>query len=297
MKIHQASIPLPTISVVVPNFNGGRTLGRALESLFSQNYPSLEVIVCDGGSTDESTAVIDRFADRLTWHCSEPDRGQSHAINKGFARVTGEIVNWICSDDVLLPGALARIGEYFAGHPACDVLAGNARQVDPTGSSQPKVICSRPLLHVFPATNCIIQPSTFFRRKLLVRDPPIDESLHYVMDFELWNDFHSRQASFHFIEDVLTIYELSPFTKSGSGGSRIIDELERVYVRYSGERLPLTWWHRRLRYPVEKWVHRNRSPITMACVYWPWRIATSVALLPFYRLHRVANMDWLIYAY
>jgi glycosyltransferase involved in cell wall biosynthesis len=289
--------PLPTVSVVVPNFNGGATLGRTLDSLVGQNYPALEIIVCDGGSTDDSRALINGYADRIAWWCSEPDRGQSHAINKGFARATGEIVNWLCSDDVLLPEALTRIGRYFADHPDCDVLAGQARQVDPTGRLQPSLLRSRPGFTALPAANCIVQPSCFYRRRLLDRFPPLAEDLHYVMDFELWNYFHARGASFHFLDDVLAVYELSPQTKSGSGGSRIIAELERVYAEYSGDRWPLTWWHRRLRHPMEKWVYRHRSPLTMACVYWPWRVATSLALGPFYGFERAARMDWLTHAY
>jgi glycosyltransferase involved in cell wall biosynthesis len=291
------SFSTPSISVVVPNFNGGRTLGRTLESLFSQGYPRLEVIVCDGGSTDDSADIIARHADHLAWHCIEPDGGQSHAINKGFAHASGEIVNWLCSDDMLLPGALERIGRYFADHPQCDVLAGNAQQVDPTGMRPPHIIRSLPLLHAFPAANCIIQPSTFYRRKLLSRTPPVDESLHYVMDFELWNLLHSRHAGFDFVDDVFSIYEFSPHTKSGSGGSRIVDELERVYVAYASELVPLTWWHRRFRYPVERWVRRHDSPAATACVYWPWRLLTSIVLTPFYGFHRAARMDWRTHAY
>jgi glycosyltransferase involved in cell wall biosynthesis len=97
---------LPTISVVVPNFNGVRTLDRTLKSLFSQDYPGLEVIVCDGGSTDGSADVIARHADRLALYCSEPDRGQSHAINKGFAGIvallvkclSGLLINYTCCE-------------------------------------------------------------------------------------------------------------------------------------------------------------------------------------------------------
>jgi len=288
--------PLPAISVVVPNFNGGRTLGRTLESLFSQGYPRLEVIVCDGGSTDGSADIIARHAHRLAWHCIEPDRGQSHAINKGFGHATGEIVNWLCSDDTLLPGALERIGRYFAEHPECDVLAGNARQVDPTGLRVSQMLYSEPKLASLPAANCIVQPSCFFRRRLLTRTPPLREDLHYVMDFELWNHFHAGKAVFCFIDDTLSVYELTSNTKSGSGGSRVVDELERVYVQYAGDRLPLTWWHRRFRYPVEKWVRRHPSPFNVACVYWPWRALTSLVLAPAYGFGRAARMSWLPHA-
>lgn len=296
MLFDHAHVPLPTISVVVPTFNGGRTLDRALESLFSQNYPGLEVIVCDGGSADGSAKIIARHADRLAWHCSEPDRGQSHAINKGFARATGEIVNWLCSDDVLLPGALAAVGRYFAEHFDCDVLAGHARQVDPSGGQPDIVLRSEPKLASLPAANCIVQPACYYRRCVLDRQPPVDEDLHYVMDLELWNDLHARGARFHFIDEVLAVYEFSPGTKSGSGGEKIIAELECVYQRYSGDRFPLTWWHRRLRYPIERWVHRHPSPLAMACVYWPWRAATSLALAPAYGFARAARMSWLPYA-
>jgi len=88
------------------------------------------------------------------------------------------------------------------------------------------------------------------------------------------------------------VYELGPRTKSGSGGGRIVDELERVYVQYSGDRLPLTWWHRRFRHPVEKWVHRHDSSLAMAGVYWPWRAVTTAFLTPFYGFQRAARMDW-----
>jgi hypothetical protein len=177
------------------------------------------------------------------------------------------------------------------------VLAGNAQQVDPTGSRPTHLIRSLPLLDAFPAANCIIQPSTFYRRSLLTRTPPLDESLHYVMDFELWNLFRAQGAGFHFVDEVLSIYEFSPHTKSGSGGSKIVDELESVYRQYTNERIPLTWWYRKLRYPVDKWVLRRRSRLARNCVYWPIRIISSLALMPFYRMQRVLRLDWLPYAF
>ena len=108
---------LPTISIVVPNYNGAATLAATLESLVSQGYPSLEVMVMDGGSTDGSREIIRRFERHLAWWTSAPDSGQSAAINMGFRRATGEILNWLCSDDRLLPGGLVVVGRYFAEHP------------------------------------------------------------------------------------------------------------------------------------------------------------------------------------
>src|SRR5579863_10063148 len=104
---------LPSISIVVPNYNGGGTLARTLQSLVDQHYDGLEILVVDGGSTDNSIEVIKQYGSHITWWVSEKDRGQSHAINKGFARATGQIVNWLCSDDVLTPNALRVVGEQF----------------------------------------------------------------------------------------------------------------------------------------------------------------------------------------
>src|SRR5690349_7302447 len=108
---------MPLVSVVVPSFNQAEFLGEALESVLAQTYPRLEVLVVDGGSTDGSPDVIRAFEDRLAWWVSEPDRGQADALNKGFARASGELLTWLSSDDTLLPGAVERLAESFEGDP------------------------------------------------------------------------------------------------------------------------------------------------------------------------------------
>jgi glycosyltransferase involved in cell wall biosynthesis len=105
-----ATAELPRISLVTPSFNQAEFLEATLRSVLDQGYPNLEYIVVDGGSTDGSTAILERYADRLAWWVSEPDRGHGHALNKGFARATGEILGWINSDDLLLPGASSSAG-------------------------------------------------------------------------------------------------------------------------------------------------------------------------------------------
>lgn len=114
----------PRISIVIPSYNQGRFIADAIESVLGQNYGDLELIVMDGGSTDQTVEVLRRYDDRLTDWVSEPDGGQSDAINRGLARTTGDVLGWLCCDDILTDGALATVGRYFAEHADCQWLTG-----------------------------------------------------------------------------------------------------------------------------------------------------------------------------
>jgi glycosyltransferase involved in cell wall biosynthesis len=193
---------LPRISIVVPSFNQAAYLPATLDSLFSQAYPALEVLVIDGGSSDDSAAIIARYAARhphaLPYWTSEPDRGQSHAINKGFARSTGEVLSWLNSDDVLLPGALAAVGQVFAAHPHIAWLTGQPANL----RGQPPALHRSPLpvgrVRAFirrgwyhgRGLGFIRQEGTFWRRALWEQaGGAVDEARHYSMDFDLWRRF------------------------------------------------------------------------------------------------------------
>ncbi len=179
---------LPSISIVVPNFNGGATIEATLVSLIEQNYPGLEILVVDGGSTDNSVEVIRKYERHIAWWVSEKDRGQAQAINKGFARANGEIVNWLCSDDVLLPNALMTVGQILGAEPEVDVLAGATLEHFSDGRRRDRMFkASSELIDILPVNNPCAQPSCFYRRRLiLTRGTPLDESYHYAMDTELW---------------------------------------------------------------------------------------------------------------
>jgi glycosyltransferase involved in cell wall biosynthesis len=316
---------LPTISIIVPNYNGANTLKATLESLVSQNYPNLEIIVVDGNSTDQSVDVIKQFESKIAWWVSEPDTGQSNAINKGFAKSTGEIVNWLCSDDYLLSNALKTVGEYFVSHPTADVLAGHCRiqfeehtvigrPVQGAGfwmSLIGKMIpaCSRFILPdsdsqssyikaptveqiaLMPANCPIAQPSCFYRRKLLNRSQPLDESYEYTMDWELWTYFLFNNASWHTVDKILSVAIMSGENKTSVAGVKATYELERIYKTYVKERIPLTFWHRRLRYPIEHFLHRHRGRIWVYLLGPVWVIWTLL-LAPFYGLNRVWALRW-----
>ena len=292
-------IVLPKISIVVPNYNGGATIGATLESLINQGYPDLEIIVMDGGSTDHSVDVIKQHETDLTYWQSKNDSGQSDAINQGFARATGEVVNWLCSDDLLPEGALQRIGEEFAKDPSLEVLTGRARNVylDLEGREIGERLDSPTTksLDVLPAGCPVAQPSTFYRRRTLDREGPIDESYHFLMDMELWAYFVERKYVWRMIDQVLSVQVISGLNKSQVGGERIILEAERLYRAYSHDWIPMCWWLRHLVYPLEKW--RGKKPQGFRHnVVRTYKAILFMVLSPFYGLRRLRAMNWSVHS-
>ena len=284
---------VPSFSIIVPNFNGAATIEATLLSLINQGYPKLEILVVDGGSTDNSVEIIRRYEAHIAWWVSEKDRGQSHAINKGFARATGEIVNWLCSDDELLPGALHAVAKAFTEEPLPDLVAGACRFCYRNEPKRDRL--EQPaqwLLELMPCTNPLPQPGCFYRRSLLDRVPVLDENLHYAMDFELWNYFRQRGAKWKFISDVLSVMYFSDQNKTSTGAVKITKEFEAIYKKYVNERIPLTFWHRLLRYPLERLRRRHRGALFAYLIYFPYQCAVIALLSPFYGFRRVRWMNW-----
>lgn len=154
-------------------------------SVLNQNYPNLEYIIIDGGSTDGSIEIIKRYANRLSYWISESDRGQSHALNKGFERATGEIIGWLNSDDLYCPGSLARVAKAYQTYPADEAWYGGLYLVD----DEDRVLNALwpldpdPAYTVFVALD-IHQQALFWRRDLMARVGMLDESLHFAMDWD-----------------------------------------------------------------------------------------------------------------
>lgn len=178
---------LPRISIVTPSFNQGRFIEETIRSVLLQGYPNLEYFVMDGGSTDGSIKIIGKYARWLEWE-SGPDRGQSHAINKGWRRSTGDILAWLNSDDVLLPGALHEVAQHWSRNPAVGFLHGITEIVDqegqPTGRTWGASFELDASLRA--SENYIAQQSTFISRSAIEKVGSLDETLEMSMDWDLW---------------------------------------------------------------------------------------------------------------
>jgi glycosyltransferase involved in cell wall biosynthesis len=175
---------LPRITVVTPSFNQAPFLERTIRSVVEQGYPDLEYFVMDGGSTDGSTDIIRAYADRIDHWVSERDGGQAAAINAGWRRATGQIVCWLNSDDFFMPGALLAIATAFVDHPSAALVYGRMRRVDAEGASLGIVGSEFKWATMLYSHQVIPQPAAFFSRAAVEQVGPLDERLHYSMDYD-----------------------------------------------------------------------------------------------------------------
>ncbi|MGN7468385.1 glycosyltransferase family 2 protein [Brevibacillus sp. SAFN-007a] len=206
---------LPLVSIITPSFNQSAFIRKTIESVLSQDYPNIEHIVVDGGSTDGTLGILQEYAhlgNRFRY-ISEPDRGQSHAINKGLAMANGQIVGWLNSDDKYWPGAVAKAINALTANPHWAMVYGNALHInadDKITSVYPTKPFSREALFLF----CIIcQPSAFIRKEVFQAVGGVDENLHYCMDYDLWMRISKTYTVGH-IQDFLAASRLHPACKS-----------------------------------------------------------------------------------
>jgi glycosyltransferase involved in cell wall biosynthesis len=221
----------PLVSIVTPSYNQARYLEETIRSVLAQDYPRLEYVVVDGGSDDGSVAVIERYADRLAWWTSEPDGGQAAALNKGFARASGEIVGWLSSDDTLLPGAVARVVAELERVRDVQLVYGEALFVD-EGGRELFPLPPRPFdveAMVRACANHVVQPGSLFRRGALDLAGPLDEDAHYLFDFQFALRLWQAGGKVAAVPDRLATYRVHADSKSG-GGTLL---KARDYVRFA----------------------------------------------------------------
>lgn len=187
--------PAPTISIVTPSFQQGHFLERTLYSVFRQEYPALEYVVQDGGSSDETVDILRRFEPLLTLWRSEPDGGQGDAINRGFRETTGEIMAWLNADDLLLPGALAYVARYFAAHPEVDVVYGNRIMIDERDGQIGTWVMPAHDDRALTYADYVPQETLFWRRRIWdAAGGSVDTRFAYALDWDLLLRFQAAGA-------------------------------------------------------------------------------------------------------
>jgi len=225
---------IPKVSIVTPSFNQAGYIGRTIDSALSQNYPNLEYFVQDGGSPDGTVEVLNSYGNRITGWESRLDSGQSQAINLGFAHTTGEIMAWLNSDDILLPGAIHTIVDYFNCHPEIDVVYGNRLLIDENDMKIGRWIMPGHDSEVLSWVDFVPQETMFWRRRIWNKiGGQIDESFRFAMDWDLLVRFRDAGAQFAHIPRFLGAFRIHEHQKS----SAIINEIGHKEMDRIRERL------------------------------------------------------------
>lgn len=176
----------PLISIITPSYNQAEYLEATIQSVLRQDYPSIEYMIVDGGSTDGSLGIIQKYVSRLAWWVSQRDSGQAEAINKGLARAQGEYVAWLNSDDLYLPGAISQAAAALRENPRAGLVFGDAITIDPRGERLNHLAFGDWGLAELLRFRIICQPAVFMRRSVLERAGYLDPSYHYMLDHHLW---------------------------------------------------------------------------------------------------------------
>lgn len=229
------NIKYPKITVVTPSFNQGKYLEKTIHSIIDQNYPNLEYIIIDGGSTDNSIEIIKKFEKHLSYWVSEPDKGQYNAINKGFQRSTGEIMTWINSDDIFLPWTLKTISEIFMTLTEVEWVTGFPAYI--YGSeSYIEISCIRPFsqeliqkgFYEGRKIHFIQQEGTFWRKNLWMKSGGyIDDNLKLAGDFDLWYRF-SKYSPVFLLGSILACFRVHNEQKTSSQMSKYYLEVDNI---------------------------------------------------------------------
>jgi len=227
---------LPRISLVTPSFRQAAFIERTIESVFAQGYPSLEYFVQDGGSTDGTVDVLRRYDARLAGWESVPDSGQSQAINRGFAHTSGEIMGWLNSDDILLPGALRAVGSFFALHPDVDVVYGHRVLIDENDAEIGRWIMPPHDADVLSWADFVPQETLFWRRRIWDKvGGRIDESFRFAMDWDLIVRFRDAGARFARLPRFLGGFRIHPHQKTSAVINEVgFQEMNRIRERALG---------------------------------------------------------------
>lgn len=226
----------PLVSIVTPSLNQGHFLEETILSVLSQDYQNIEYILVDGGSTDGSLDIIQRYSGRFKWWVSEPDMGQTDAINKGFVHASGAILSWLNSDDTYQPEAISEAVAFLSANPKAGMVYGDANLIDEEGN----------LIGKFPARQTdyrrlrqgfvhIPQQASFFRSALWNKVGPLDPSYYFAMDYDLWLRL-AKISRLYYHPRLWANFRIHGSGKTVLADERCWSEMLRIHYRDGGNR-------------------------------------------------------------
>lgn len=231
----------PKFTVVTPTYNQGMYIERTIDSVLSQGDPNLEYIIIDGGSTDDTVEIIKKYERHLAYWVSEKDRGQSHAINKGMGKSTGEYLTWLNSDDWYLPGAMQTMRELFEANPQAGMVVGAGRIVNPNGEevyykTPPREITMESLYRWMRGGN-FMQPSSAFRRSAWEAAGSINEDIHIALDVDLWLNMAQAGVQFAVTDHLLSEALRHPDAITTAYRALMQLDCALVIIKHGGEKV------------------------------------------------------------
>lgn len=247
----------PLVSIITPSFNQGKFLEETILSVLNQDYEKIEYILIDGGSSDNTPLIIEKYKDHFTYSISEADKGQTDALNKGFSHANGEILAWLNSDDVYYPGAVREAVNYLVKHPEIGMVYGDLDFINENGkvigrfnaaqTDLPKL--RRGYVH-------IPQPCTFFRADLWHKVGPLDPTFFFAMDYDLWTRL-AAHAGFKYLPGrAWAKFRLHSDGKTINADDRCWPDMLRVHYRDGGSKwsqIVFKYWLRKLVAPLLNW--------------------------------------------
>lgn len=251
----------PLVSIVTPSYNQAKYLEATIQSVLGQTYPNIEYIVIDGGSTDGSLEIIHKYQDKIAYWVSEPDEGQTDAINKGFAKASGKIIAWLNSDDTYEPEAVAGAVAYLQAHPEVGLVYGDANFIDEKGKYMGR----------FPAAQTsyqrlrrgyvhVPQQAAFWRADLWRQVGPLDPTIYFAMDYDLWLRL-AKVSQIKYLPHTWANFRLHGDSKTIKDDDLCWPDMIRIHYRDGGRKfsvITIKYLIRKLLAPLVTWRRRRR---------------------------------------